>query len=129
MPRRLEESPSELALAVATGDADWRRLKDLGFSLRKVRGGWRGTHSPPTPVVVPVTATLLAAGLVRYSARPRELQPWAVSMLGADCFDFAPLEDHIAGTLLLDALWDIAQTGVISPTALDAATRLGERTP
>jgi hypothetical protein len=118
-------SPSELALGVADGTIDWRRLKELGFQLKRVRGGWRG-YSPHAAVAVLVGAEQLARGINRYASRPDDLQGWAVTMLSADCFDLAPLERHVAGNLLLDALWDAAETGSVGPTALDVATRLAE---
>ncbi len=112
----------ETVRGVLRGSLHWSALRSVGIDVRFDRHGAR-MHDRRLAPVLEVSPADLAAGLLATSADARGLREWASVILAVDCYDFGPLQEHIAGTLLLDAVWD-AMSGPVSPTALLAAQQL-----
>jgi hypothetical protein len=67
----------------------------------------------------------LATGLAAYRTRAQDLQAWAHVMLGASAFlDFSGFESTPMGELLVEALWDAAESGAVSDASEAVLSKL-----
>src|SRR4051794_23279532 len=111
-----EDSRDTLITAVIRGDAPLASLQAAGVQVSRDSEGMTVSAIGGDAVVAEITD--LVAGFLRYDGCSEQLSEWASVMLAGSAFlDLAALEDHGAGSTLIEALWDAADTGAIAPSA------------
>jgi hypothetical protein len=102
------------------GESEWQVLLSLGASIDLDAGGLSLIERADAPVYEP-SAQDVAAGLLVHWAVGTSLRDWARLVLAVGMVDLASLEDHPAGEVLLNALWDAAGGCDVSEAAIDKA--------
>jgi hypothetical protein len=109
-----EESSRELVREIVRGERHWSHLPLVGVSVR-TQGGAVEVQNHVNFVVVPEVMDL-AHGFKAYRNRSEDCRIWASILLaGSGFLDLGALEGRPVGDLLLEGLWDAAESGTISP--------------
>jgi hypothetical protein len=117
------DGASSLIRQVVRGDCSWEALKQIGVRLEFTDAGLELRYSGAAAAYP--DANDIAAGFWRYQFDQDALRTWAsVVLAGSGFIDLASLEGTFVGDTLLDALWDAAQSGELSPTARLAVRQL-----
>ena len=95
---------AELILEVVRGERSWCALASLGIAVVMRDGTYEVTNPRRWRAVA--GAADVAYGLVRHQGQPEALRRWASVLLSGATFLELALDDHLAGDLLLSALWD-----------------------
>jgi hypothetical protein len=95
-------TPQETILQVARGERPWTDLRVLGIDVRLE--GNRCHVENPQHLEAAADVHDLARGLQAHRQDPRALREWAFVMESVDVD--LDVEQHAAGDLVLNALWD-----------------------
>lgn len=116
--------PEHIVSEIARGSRPWTDLELLGVRIGRDRNGIGGPTTyvieEPQGVDLRTKVADVAEGLLRWQSSPRELSDWALLAL----LDFEDFEEHWAGDLLLNALWDACFEGRISLDIIREAYRI-----
>lgn len=102
------------------GESEWQVLLSLGASVDLDADGLSLEEPADAPVYEPSVQDV-AAGLLAHWAIGTSLRDWARLILATGMVDLVSLEDHPAGEVLLNALWDAAGGSDVSEAAVEAA--------
>lgn len=115
-------NPAELIREVVRGERHWSDLRLIGVEIDQREGDWSITYAGDvcsTPDLSDV-----AMGFDRFRTSTEELQSWAHVLLGGSAFlDFSGMESTPSGEVLVEALWDAAESGVVSAAAAVVISR------
>lgn len=95
-------------LRVVRGEADWRTLKECGFSIEReaIEGGFRWTFNGAMPASVVLTRDDIAAAVLRLRDDIEALREWSRFIMVVDCVDWTALDDWPRHDEVVDAMWD-----------------------
>ena len=117
------EPHAELVREIVRGERLWSDLRLIGVEIEATERELRISY-PGTAMSLPDMVDL-AHGFAAYSARPTDLQQWALVLLCGSAFlDLSGLESTAAGEALLEGLWDAADSGEIALATQRVVDRL-----
>ena len=109
-------------LNVVRGSRPWKDLSAFGVVMRL--DGDRCTLDNPRHITATVSPADLAQGFARLHHDPTALREWAFLVEAMDV-DLA-MDEHPAGEMLLEALWDASFGNPIHPKQLDAILQIAK---
>ena len=121
--REQETDASAVALGVIRGEMPLVTLSDIGVQLSYQDGACRLDSNISGVIVTPMVNDL-AQGLLTYRDDSDELRLWAFFILAESGVDFAEVESHPQGELLIEALWDASSQGDIAEDVIKVAETL-----
>jgi hypothetical protein len=110
---------------VVRGERPWADLGAIGIKIDF--NGDRCTIENERGVVATADVHDLAEGLLAHVSEDHDLRKWAYLMEASSPFLDLDVEDHPAGEVLLNALWDASFGQPIPADAIIAAERLVRR--
>ena len=118
-----EQNAFGILHGVVKGERPLRELGPLGFDIQEYDGRVSVMYDGDL-VIVPEVGDI-AAGFRAHLARALDLREWASFILaGSGAVSLEALEGHAAGEHLIEALWDAAETGAVSESAVRVIRRL-----
>lgn len=123
-----KEEPEELILDAVRGRIPWSVLEKFGITM-DIRGVLpnRIYHiDNPRRLVAVAEMKDIAEGLLKFCDSPRVVAEWASIVLAGSTFiDFADeVEMHPYGDEIIDALWDAAFEGKVTPRSIEIAKEI-----
>ncbi len=123
LPDYAASRATQLVREVVRGERHWSDLRTIGVDIEEGEGQWLIAYAGDvcsTPDLSDV-----AAGLAAYRTRAQDLKAWAHIILGASAFlDFSGIESTPTGELLVEALWDAADSGEVSDASEAVVSQL-----
>lgn len=118
--------PSDIVIQVVRGERPWNALQEVGIDIAFQSG--RCFIDNTAHVEATAQAHDVAQGLIAYQDNPSALRTWAWILLAGSPFLELALEQHHAGEVLLEALWDASFGQPLSEYAKAVSAQLARET-
>lgn len=116
-------SHADLVRKVVRGERPWTDIRLIGATVREHAGVWEIGYKGK--ICSTPDLNDIVAGLRAYMDRPTDMREWAHVLLGGSGFvDFAGLDSTEAGEVLVEALWEAAESGAVNQRTKALMARL-----